>query len=429
MDTPDVAHDAVEVLRDNRNGIYLGARYGLTPQSQIAGEVAGEVFPARAAGAAPRSLCSVAQPHERKFGRDDLLERFINAYHRLEHLAPGVDEELRLLGRFAAGRLHVTGSYAPRVYTLLSGNPTVVRDDDEGALEILRPGSSRRPCVVMLHGDLTTPGSLLLTRREVESYTTNRPHLTRAIRPFLRRAIVVVGFDDHADGTFELLCDQVRREQDDAQSPIYVVDDRDREQVESPWPRGAFRHVRMRASEFLVRAAAQLAGAPRPPSGVSSPTKTPVPRQPSPDSQPPDTRDPGPWDVFLSHSSEDASAVRDLARKLRERGLTVWLDREQIRFGDYFTGKIEDGLSRSRYVLPCISANLAGSRWCRKEYGPLLYKEISVGRIRIIPVVVGNFDPHTDVPTLLFDKKRADVRKSAELDALCRQILTSRRSR
>jgi hypothetical protein len=39
------------------------------------------------------------------------------------------------------------------------------------------------------------------------------------------------------------------------------------------------------------------------------------------------------FDVFLCHNSEDKPAIRNIARKLVENGITPWLDDEQIRSG------------------------------------------------------------------------------------------------
>ena len=39
------------------------------------------------------------------------------------------------------------------------------------------------------------------------------------------------------------------------------------------------------------------------------------------------------FDVFLCHNSEDKPAVRELAQRLRERGLRPWLDERELRPG------------------------------------------------------------------------------------------------
>jgi hypothetical protein len=56
------------------------------------------------------------------------------------------------------------------------------------------------------------------------------------------------------------------------------------------------------------------------------------------------------YDVFVSHASEDkARFVDSFVAALRERGLRVWYDGNEIRVGDDFRRKMEDGLARSRF--------------------------------------------------------------------------------
>ena len=52
-------------------------------------------------------------------------------------------------------------------------------------------------------------------------------------------------------------------------------------------------------------------------------------------------------DVFLSHASEDkAEFVDPLRQALQARGLRVWYDAHQIRMGDDFRKKMDEGLAR-----------------------------------------------------------------------------------
>jgi hypothetical protein len=45
--------------------------------------------------------------------------------------------------------------------------------------------------------------------------------------------------------------------------------------------------------------------------------------------------------VFLCHSSKDSEAVGEFGRKLRERGLNTWRDRDNLRGGDSWNAKIK----------------------------------------------------------------------------------------
>src|ERR1019366_1838948 len=53
------------------------------------------------------------------------------------------------------------------------------------------------------------------------------------------------------------------------------------------------------------------------------------------------------FDVFLSHSAKDKAVVRDVAARLKQDGVRVWLDAEQIKPGDSIPAKIETGLPHS----------------------------------------------------------------------------------
>jgi TIR domain len=56
------------------------------------------------------------------------------------------------------------------------------------------------------------------------------------------------------------------------------------------------------------------------------------------------------YDVFLSHTSKDKPAVRELAERLKQDGLRVWLDEWVIQPGDSIPLKIEQGLETMYFV-------------------------------------------------------------------------------
>jgi hypothetical protein len=130
------------------------------------------------------------------------------------------------------------------------------------------------------------------------------------------------------------------------------------------------------------------------------------------------------YDVFISHSSQDKLVIERIIQDLRNNGITYWVDHEQIKFGDYVTNKIEDGLRRSKSVLVCLSSNLGRSNWCRAEYGPILNRELSKpsGK-RVIPLRLDKCD-EDDIPTLLYDIKRADYSNNEEYNALLKFLKT-----
>jgi hypothetical protein len=54
------------------------------------------------------------------------------------------------------------------------------------------------------------------------------------------------------------------------------------------------------------------------------------------------------YDVFLSYNHKDKPVVRELANRLKQDGLCVWLDEWEIQPGDMIGLKISQGLERSR---------------------------------------------------------------------------------
>lgn len=97
------------------------------------------------------------------------------------------------------------------------------------------------------------------------------------------------------------------------------------------------------------------------------------------------------WDVFISHASEDKeSLVRPLARALEESGLQVWFDATALTVGDSLRGKIDEGLSRSRYGIVVLSPHFFAKPWPQWELDGLVSREVS--GIKVILPIWHNID-------------------------------------
>ena len=82
------------------------------------------------------------------------------------------------------------------------------------------------------------------------------------------------------------------------------------------------------------------------------------------------------WDVFMSHASPDKTYVRGLVKALREGGVTVWFDQDNIDWGESVMKEIRKGLLNSRFGIVVLSeAYLAERKWTEHEFQGLLARE------------------------------------------------------
>lgn len=92
------------------------------------------------------------------------------------------------------------------------------------------------------------------------------------------------------------------------------------------------------------------------------------------------------YDVFISHASEDKDEfVRDFARALKERGLTVWYDEHSLKWGDSLRREIDKGLAASRFGVVVLSKHFFAKEWPQTELDGLMSKELA-GEGRILPI-------------------------------------------
>jgi small GTP-binding protein len=92
------------------------------------------------------------------------------------------------------------------------------------------------------------------------------------------------------------------------------------------------------------------------------------------------------YDVFLSYSSKDKTAVRELAKRLGHDGLRVWFDEWEIQPGDVIGLRIEQGLGQSRTLVLVMSANAFASEWVTLERHTALFRDPTNAQRRFIPL-------------------------------------------
>lgn len=95
-------------------------------------------------------------------------------------------------------------------------------------------------------------------------------------------------------------------------------------------------------------------------------------------------------DVFICHASEDKKkVVRPLVEACIQAGISCWYDEAEIQWGDSITQKVNDGLSRSRYVVVVFSSAFVGKNWPQRELYAILNQEASTGEVKVLPLLVG----------------------------------------
>jgi len=118
------------------------------------------------------------------------------------------------------------------------------------------------------------------------------------------------------------------------------------------------------------------------------------------------------FDCFLSHNSRDQPAVRALAAHLRARGLTVWLDEEQLRPGLSWQPLLESGIGASRSVAVLVGADGLGP-WEQEEMHAALTLAVSDKR-PVIPVLLSDAPAVPKLPLFLRGRTWVDLRAGAD---------------
>ncbi len=96
------------------------------------------------------------------------------------------------------------------------------------------------------------------------------------------------------------------------------------------------------------------------------------------------------FDVFLSHSNDDKNWVSKLKADLLRYGVSVWLDKDELRPGSLSAKALEQALDNCRAVALIISPAAITSGWVEEEY----YRALDLAqdkqvRLQLIPVILG----------------------------------------
>ncbi len=120
-----------------------------------------------------------------------------------------------------------------------------------------------------------------------------------------------------------------------------------------------------------------------------------------------------PYDVFFAYNPDERRQVEIIADALKQRGISVWLDTEQISPGSWVKEVIQTAIPRAKSA--AIFVGVAGlGRWEALELHSFISQCINTG-IPVIPVLLPGV---TAIPAqLLFLKEFHAVSFSTPLDA------------
>ncbi|MBW3807161.1 toll/interleukin-1 receptor domain-containing protein [Aeromonas jandaei] len=124
--------------------------------------------------------------------------------------------------------------------------------------------------------------------------------------------------------------------------------------------------------------------------------------------------------IFLSHTSEDKPFVRKLKNDLEAHGVKrVWIDEAEIHIGDSLIKKIEEGITKTKYIGAVLSPRSIKSRWVQKELEIAMTREIGSGEVVVLPLVMED----CELPPFLQGKLYADLSESGQYDDSLQKIL------
>ena len=98
------------------------------------------------------------------------------------------------------------------------------------------------------------------------------------------------------------------------------------------------------------------------------------------------------YDLFISYHWRDHSAVEKLARALRQRGLSVFLDRWYLAPGQAWQQRLEEVLGSAAAVAVCVGPEGLGS-WQQRERQLALDRQATEPTFPVIPVLLPGADP------------------------------------
>ena len=126
------------------------------------------------------------------------------------------------------------------------------------------------------------------------------------------------------------------------------------------------------------------------------------------------------YDVFLSYSHCDSEFATRLKSALIAQNIRVWLDKDEIRPGDWFAQALEHGINSSKCIAFLVSKQAVVSTWVNEEY----YRALTLCNkkgvtLRLIPVLVDD----AELPDFLSSRQCVDFRQAEQFDTAVEHLV------
>lgn len=131
--------------------------------------------------------------------------------------------------------------------------------------------------------------------------------------------------------------------------------------------------------------------------------------------------------VFISHASEDKKIfVNSFVHKLRDNGVKVWVDDDQLLPGDKLIEKIfDEGIGEADVFIIVLSKNSVNKPWVKEELEFGYIRRIN-RKLRIIPIVIDDCEIPSFLKSTVWIKIEDVNNYDNELDRVIKAIFDIR---
>lgn len=129
--------------------------------------------------------------------------------------------------------------------------------------------------------------------------------------------------------------------------------------------------------------------------------------------------------VFISYASADKVLARKVVAALRQEGMEVWYDEDEIFPGDNWAAKIGQGLEEANAMVVLLTRQALQSEHVRADINFALGNENFAHRLVTVFVDDPDTLPETEIPWVLRRLKTVNLSASGSAEAGLKQIARS----